>query len=124
MLALTGALDNISVVVRGTLVQVLTPDAMRGRVSAVNSIFIESSNRLGDFESGMTAHWFSRWRWGDIPPEVFGPTASAVSGGIGTLVVVLAVAARWPEVLRLGALHRAGQPQPPPVEMPVDVPIP
>ena len=95
MLALTGALDNISVVVRGTLVQGLTPDAMRGRVSAVNALFIESSNRLGDFESGMTAQWF-------------GPVASVVGGGIGTLLVVLAVMARWPEVLRLGPLHRVG----------------
>src|SRR5206468_2138666 len=58
MLALTGAFDNISVVVRGTLVQVLTPDAMRGRVSAVNAVFIGSSNELGAYESGETAHWF------------------------------------------------------------------
>jgi hypothetical protein len=123
MLALTGALDNISVVVRGTLVQLLTPDAMRGRVSAVNVIFIESSNRLGDFESGMTAYWFSRWPWDGIRPEEFGPTASVVAGGIGTLVVVLAVAARWPEVLRLGALHRAGEPEAPPAEVPDDQPV-
>ena len=58
MLMLTGALDNISVVVRGTLVQTLTPDAMRGRVSAVNGLFIGSSNELGGFESGVTAQWF------------------------------------------------------------------
>jgi MFS family permease len=92
MLASTGALDNISIVVRGTLVQVLTPDSMRGRVSAVNGIFISSSNQLGDFESGITAHWF-------------GPVASVVGGGIGTILVVLAVILRWPEVLRLGSLH-------------------
>jgi MFS family permease len=91
MLAATGALDNISIVVRGTLVQALTPDDMRGRVSAVNSIFIVSSNELGAFESGITAAWF-------------GPVASVVAGGIGTIVVVLAVVARWPEVLRLGSL--------------------
>ena len=91
-LAVTGALDNVSVVVRGTLVQVLTPDAMRGRVSAVNVVFISSSNELGGFESGMTA-------------ELFGPVASVVGGGIGTVAVVLAVVWRWPEVLRLGALH-------------------
>src|SRR5205085_2258947 len=58
MLMATGALDNISMVVRGTLVQTLTPDAMRGRVSAVNAIFIGSSNYLGDFESGATAELF------------------------------------------------------------------
>jgi MFS family permease len=110
MLAVTGALDNVSVVVRGTLVQVLTPDEMRGRVSAVNAIFIDSSNRLGDFESGMTAQWF-------------GPVASVVGGGVGTIVVVLAVMARWPQLLRLGALHRAGEEQPPPAELPTDQPI-
>jgi MFS family permease len=93
MLAVTGALDNISVVVRGTLVQVLTPDAMRGRVSAVNSVFISSSNDLGAFESGITA-------------ELFGPVISVVGGGIGTILVVLVVMLRWPEVLRLGSLHR------------------
>src|SRR6185295_4216956 len=54
-LALTGALDNISVVVRHTLVQMLTPDSMRGRVSAVNNVFINSSNELGQLESGLTA---------------------------------------------------------------------
>jgi MFS family permease len=93
MLAVTGALDNISVVVRGTLVQVLTPEAMRGRVSAVNALFISSSNQLGAFESGITADWF-------------GPVLSVVGGGIGTLLVVVTVMAIWPEVLRLGPLHR------------------
>jgi MFS family permease len=93
MLALTGALDNISVVVRHTLVQLLTPDSMRGRVSAVNLVFISSSNELGAFESGMTAYWF-------------GPVASVVGGGVGTIVVVLAVLWRWPELNRLGPLHR------------------
>jgi MFS family permease len=92
MLALTGALDNISVVVRGTLVQMLTPDSMRGRVSAVNTIFIVSSNELGAFESGITA-------------ELFGTVPSVVAGGIGTVFVVLGVALRWPEVLRLGSLR-------------------
>jgi MFS family permease len=93
-LALTGALDNISVVVRGTLVQVLAPDAMRGRVSAVNAIFISSSNQLGAFESGITA-------------ALFGPVLSVVGGGIGTVVVVLAVMWTWPEVVRLGPLQSA-----------------
>jgi MFS family permease len=91
MLALTGALDNISVVVRHTLLQVLTPDSMRGRVSAVNSVFISSSNELGGLESGLTAYWFS-------------PVISVVGGGIGTLLVVLAVVGRWPELWRLGPL--------------------
>ncbi len=92
MLALTGALDNVSIVVRGTLVQLLTPDEMRGRVSAVNTIFIVTSNELGAFESGMTA-------W------LFGPVVSVVGGGIGTVLVVIAVALRWPQVLRLGPLQ-------------------
>ena len=93
MLALTGALDNISVVVRGTLVQMLTPDAMRGRVSAVNAIFISSSNQLGAFESGVTAQWF-------------GPVLSVVGGGTATLLVVLVAMVVWPEIVRLGALHQ------------------
>jgi MFS family permease len=91
LLALTGALDNVSVVVRGTLVQLLTPDVMRGRVSAVNAVFISSSNELGAFESGLTAQWF-------------GPVASVVGGGIGTILVVLAAMFAWPQVLRLGPL--------------------
>jgi MFS family permease len=93
MLFLTGALDAISVVVRATLVQVLTPDTMRGRVSAVNSLFIGSSNELGAFESGATA-------------QLFGPVGSVVLGGIGTVVVVAAVMLVWPVVLRLGPLHK------------------
>jgi MFS family permease len=93
MLALTGALDNVSMVVRGTLVQVLTPDEMRGRVSAVNAIFISSSNELGAFESGVTA-------------RLFGPVLSVVGGGVGTILVVVAVMAIWPQVLRLGPLER------------------
>jgi MFS family permease len=96
MLALTGALDNVSVVVRNTLVQVLTPDAMRGRVAAVNFIFISSSNELGAFESGVTAHWF-------------GPVLSVVGGGVGTILVVGAVMLAWPEVVRLGPLHKVGE---------------
>ena len=75
LLVLLGACDNISVVLRGTLVQVLTPDAMRGRVSALNGLFIGTSNELGAFESGTVA-------------QFFGPVVSVVSGGIGTLLVV------------------------------------
>ena len=110
MLFLTGAFDNISVVVRATLIQVLTPDSMRGRVSAVNAIFIGSSNELGGFESGMTA-------------EFFGPVASVVGGGVGTLLVVLIVDFFWPETRRLGELNRAGKPPDPAVEPVVEAGI-
>lgn len=92
-LATAGALDNISVVVRHTLVQTLTPDEMRGRVSAVNNIFITSSNELGGFESGLVA-------------ALWGPIFSVVSGGIGTILVVVAVMTVWPQVRRIGALER------------------
>ncbi len=91
MLFLTGALDNISVVIRATLIQVLTPNEMRGRVSAVNFMFIVSSNELGGMESGFTA-------------ALFGPILSVVGGGIGTILVVLGVAYLWPEVAALGSL--------------------
>ena len=91
MLFVCGAVDNISVVVRHTLVQLLTPDEKRGRVSAVNSLFIGTSNELGGFESGTVAHWF-------------GPIFSVVSGGIGTVVVVFAVALIWPEIRKYGRL--------------------
>ena len=94
MLFLTGAFDNISVVVRSTLVQVLTPDAMRGRVSAVNNVFIGASNELGGWESGLTA-------------RAFGPLGSVVGGGIGTLVVVVATTVIWPQVRRFGSLTGA-----------------
>src|SRR5439155_20270666 len=94
MLVLTGAFDNISVVVRHTLVQMLTPDAMRGRVSAVNQVFIGSSNELGGLESGLTAAWW-------------GPVASVVVGGIGTLVTVLLVAFYSPGLRRFGRLDEA-----------------
>lgn len=91
-LALTGALDNVSVVVRHSLVQMLTPDSMRGRVSAVNNVFINSSNELGQLESGLTA-------------AMFGPVGSVVGGGIGVIVVVLLVAWRIPQVRRIGSLR-------------------
>jgi MFS family permease len=90
-MAVVGACDNVSVVVRHTLVQLLTPDAMRGRVAAVNNVFIGSSNELGAFESGITA-------------AKFGPIASVVGGGICTVLVVLATAWKWPEVLKIGKL--------------------
>ena len=91
MMFLVGALDNISVVVRHTLVQMLTPDEMRGRVSAVNSVFIVASNDLGGLESGLTA-------W------LFGPVASVVAGGAGAILVVLGVMRLWPQILSIGAL--------------------
>jgi MFS family permease len=100
LLALTGAFDNVSVVIRGTLMQTLTPDEMRGRVAAVNTVFISSSNELGAFESGMTADWF-------------GAEASVIGGGVGTLVVVVLVMLRWPQLARLGQLHPAWLMEPP-----------
>jgi MFS family permease len=91
MLALTGSLDNISVVVRHTMVQLATPNEMRGRVSAVNAMFISSSNELGGFESGTVAHYF-------------GPIVSVVSGGIGTVAIVLAWAGLFPGLRKVGRL--------------------
>ena len=95
MLAVTGALDNISVVVRATLLQVLTPDSLRGRVSAVNGVFIGASNEFGGFESGTAA-------------AILGPVAAVVAGGVGSVLVVAGVALAWPEVWRLGRLETAG----------------
>ncbi len=76
-LAVTGAADNISVVTRLTLMQQETPDEMRGRVAAVNGVFIGASNELGEFESGLTA-------------ALWGPVASVVAGGMGTVLIALA----------------------------------
>lgn len=95
MMFLTGALDCVSVVVRHTLVQILTPDAMRGRVTAVSYIFIHSSNELGGFESGAVAAFL-------------GPVASVVLGGAGCVLVVLAAAKVWPELARFGSLEKTG----------------
>jgi MFS family permease len=101
MLFLTGVFDNISVVIRGTLMQVLTPDAMRGRVAAVNSVFISSTNQLGAFESGMAAHWFE-YATGD---RRLGLIGSVMFGGFCTLLVVVFAALRWPHLRRLEPLH-------------------
>ncbi|MEY2168498.1 MULTISPECIES: MFS transporter [unclassified Rhodanobacter] len=87
-----GAFDMVSMVIRGSLVQLDTPDAMRGRVNAVNSIFINTSNQLGEFESGMLAAWL-------------GAVGSAVVGGIGTLLVVGAWMAMFPGLRRRQQLH-------------------
>jgi len=91
MLFLTGFFDNVSVVIRQTLVQLRTPNEMRGRVSAVNSVFIGSSNELGGFESGLVAHFF-------------GPVISVVSGGIGTLMVVAAWTRLFPKLRKVDCL--------------------
>jgi MFS family permease len=92
MLFTLGAVDGVSVVIRHVLVSVRTPDHLRGRVSAVNSVFIESSNELGGFESGLVAN-------------LFNPVISVVSGGIGTILVVLGMAWWLPELRRLGRLE-------------------
>jgi MFS family permease len=84
-LALVGATDMVSVVVRGTLIQIATPDEMRGRVNAVDMIFIGASNQLGQFESGVTAQWF-----GAVP--------AVILGGIGTLLVTALWAWGFPEL--------------------------
>jgi MFS family permease len=84
-LVVVGATDMVSVIVRGTLIQVATPDEMRGRVNAVDMIFIGASNEFGQFESGLTAHWF-----GTVP--------AVVLGGLGTLVVTALWAWAFPEL--------------------------
>ena len=91
-LVITGAADSVSVVTRNTLVQLETPDEMRGRVSAVNSIFIGASNQLGEFESGAVA-------------ELWGPVMSVVSGGIGTLLIAAAWFKLFPALARRDHLH-------------------
>jgi hypothetical protein len=91
MLALLGAADVVSVVIRNSLVQIRTPDEMRGRVSAVNSIFIGTSNQLGEFESGLTA-------------SLFGVVPAVLIGGMGTLVVVIVWMRLFPELVRIDSL--------------------
>jgi predicted MFS family arabinose efflux permease len=85
MLFLVGAFDNISVVIRGTILQTFTPDNMRGRVSAVNQVFISSSNEIGAFESGMAARYM-------------GTITSVVFGGSMTLLVVLVAWLKAPKL--------------------------
>jgi MFS family permease len=84
-LLMVGATDMVSVVIRGTLVQIATPDEMRGRVNAVDMIFIGASNEFGEFESGLTAHWF-----GTVP--------AVILGGVGAVVVTAIWAWRFPEL--------------------------
>jgi MFS family permease len=95
-LAFTGACDMVSVVVRSTMVQLRTPDHMRGRVSAVNMVFIGASNEVGQFESGITAQWF-----GSVP--------AVVLGGIGTIVVVTAWTWLFPELRQAQETVGAGK---------------
>lgn len=92
MLGLTGMFDNLNVVIRQTLVQFITPDSMRGRVTSVNFIFIGCSNELGGFESGLTA-------------QLFGTVPSIVGGGIGTILVVMLVMKLAPQLRRLGRMQ-------------------
>jgi MFS family permease len=94
VLAMSGSADMVSVVVRQTLVQLDTPDEMRGRVGAVNSMFIGASNQLGEFESGATAAWF-------------GPVGSVVAGGLATLLVVVSW---WKMFPGLAARHSFDDP--------------
>jgi len=95
MLFFAGFFDTISVVIRHTLVQVRTPNEMRGRVSAVNSMFIGSSNELGGFESGLVA-------------KIFNPVISVVSGGIGTLLIVALWMKCFPALRKLESLSEEG----------------
>ena len=91
LLFLIGMADTISVIVRSTMIQLSTPDEMRGRVSAVNMVFVGASNEIGQFESGITAQWL-----GAVPAVVW--------GGIGTMLIVVAWAWRFPALRRLDRL--------------------
>ena len=90
-LAISGAADSVSVVIRGSMVQLATPPDMRGRVSAVNSLFIGASNELGSFESGLTGQW-----WGAV--------RATIVGGLGALAVAGAWAALFPSLRRVDRL--------------------
>ncbi|HZU24703.1 MAG TPA: MFS transporter [Bryobacteraceae bacterium] len=100
-LALIGATDMVSVIVRHTLIQLSTPDEMRGRVSAVNMVFIGASNEVGQFESGLTAQWF-----GAVP--------AVVLGGAGTIAIVALWAWLFPDLRRVDQL--SGREAPPVLE--------
>ena len=92
VLVVLGAADMISMVIRSSFVQLETPDEMRGRVSAVNGLFIGASNQLGEFESGVTAHWF-----GTVP--------AVVMGGVGTLLVTGVWIKLFPTLAKRDRLH-------------------
>ncbi len=102
-----GAADNISVVIRATVLQLMTPDSMRGRVSAVGVIFIGTSNEIGELESGVVAQ--------SLLPLAGAPLNTILTvagGGVMTLVTVVAVAAAWPALVRLGRLDELAPPEP------------
>jgi len=92
-LLVLGAADTVSVVIRSSLVQIETPDAMRGRVGAVNSLFIGTSNQLGEFESGVTA-------------SLFGTVPATVLGGVGTLVVAVLWMRFFPSLRKFDRFER------------------
>jgi Transmembrane secretion effector len=91
MLFILGASDTVSVIVRHTMIQLSTPNEMRGRVSAVNTVFIGASNEVGQFESGITAQWF-------------GTVRAVVLGGLGTILIVTAWAWLFPDLRRMDTL--------------------
>jgi MFS family permease len=91
ILVVMGASDMLSVFVRLTVVQITPPPEMRGRVNAVNMLFLGASNELGEFESGLTAQWL-------------GPVRAVVAGGVGTLLVVLAWTRLFPDLRRVDRL--------------------
>src|SRR6266567_445101 len=101
-LVLLGATDMVSIVVRGTLVQIATPDEVRGRVNAVDMIFIGASNELGEFESGLTAH-------------LFGTVPAVILGGAGTLLVMALWAWTFPELRKVDKLTPVQEPPSDPV---------
>ena len=94
MLLVAGGFDAVSVVIRLALAQLATPDSLRGRVSAVNSLFIGMSNELGEFESGFLA-------------SIVGPMIAVVAGGIGVIAVVGWVSVVWPNIRRLERLDQS-----------------
>jgi len=91
LLFFTGMTDTISVIVRSTMIQLGTPDEMRGRVSAVNMVFVGASNEIGQFESGLTAQWF-------------GAAPAVILGGAGTMLIVLMWSWLFPDLRRLDRL--------------------
>jgi MFS family permease len=90
-LIITGASDMVSVVVRSSMLQLATPPEMRGRVSAVNWLFVGASNEFGEFESGVTANW-----WGAVPAVIF--------GGVASVLVTLSASVLFPKLRRADAL--------------------
>ena len=106
-LAVTGASDMVSMIIRSSIVQIATPPEMRGRVSAVNTLFICASNELGGFESGVTAQW-----WGAV--------WATIVGGVGSLVVAAAWAGMFPKLRAADELT----PEALRVAMPADEPVP